>query len=55
MRALRPQNRLLILLAHASLWQTFTTEELREWTRTLAAAAAAGVYAVDPQPRRRHQ
>lgn len=37
MRALRPQNRLLILLAHASLWQTFTTEELREWTRTLAA------------------
>ncbi|WP_273876807.1 BcsE family c-di-GMP-binding protein, partial [Serratia marcescens] len=37
MRALRPQNRLLSLLAHASLWQTFTTEELREWTRTLAA------------------
>lgn len=37
MRALRPQNRLLILLAHASLWQTFTTEELREWTRALAA------------------
>ncbi|MGB8666921.1 MAG: cellulose biosynthesis protein BcsE [Serratia inhibens] len=31
MRALKPQNRLLILLAHASLWQTFTTEELRDW------------------------
>ncbi|CAI2514568.1 cellulose biosynthesis protein BcsE [Serratia proteamaculans] len=37
MRALKPQNRLLILLAHASLWQTFTSEELRDWTRTTGA------------------
>ncbi|CAI1159544.1 MAG TPA: cellulose biosynthesis protein BcsE [Serratia grimesii] len=36
MRALKPQNRLLILLAHASLWQTFTSEELRSWTRATA-------------------
>ena len=31
MRALKPRNRLLILVAHASLWQTFTGEELRAW------------------------
>ncbi len=36
MRALKPRNRLLILLAHASLWQTFTTEELRDWSRAIA-------------------
>lgn len=37
MRALKPQNRLLILLAHASLWQTFTREELGDWTRATGA------------------
>ncbi|CAM3853395.1 cellulose biosynthesis protein BcsE [Serratia silvae] len=31
MRELKPSNRLLILLAHASLWQTFTNDELRTW------------------------
>ncbi|TFZ53728.1 cellulose biosynthesis protein BcsE [Serratia proteamaculans] len=36
MRALKPQNRLLILMAHASLWQTFTSEELRRWARATA-------------------
>lgn len=36
MRALRPKNRLLILMAHASLWQTFTLEELRSWTSHMA-------------------
>lgn len=36
MRALKPQDRLFVLLAHASLWQTFTTEELRDWTSNTA-------------------
>ncbi|KEY60465.1 cellulose biosynthesis protein BcsE [Serratia sp. DD3] len=35
MRALRPKNRLLILLAHANLWQTFTSQELQSWGNQL--------------------
>ncbi|WP_431224241.1 cellulose biosynthesis protein BcsE [Serratia sp. L9] len=35
MRTLKTENRLLILLAHASLWQTFTSEELRAWASKL--------------------
>lgn len=35
MRELKPRNRLLILLAHASLWQTFTSDELRTWASHL--------------------
>ncbi|VTR49687.1 cellulose biosynthesis protein BcsE [Serratia fonticola] len=35
MRELKPSNRLLILLAHASLWQTFTSDELRNWAAQL--------------------
>jgi cellulose biosynthesis protein BcsE len=35
MRVLRPTNRLLILLVHASLWQTFTSDELLQWTSAL--------------------
>lgn len=31
MRSLRPQQRLFILLAPASLWQTFTGEEMQQW------------------------
>ncbi|BFO07620.1 hypothetical protein GGER_01300 [Serratia rubidaea] len=34
-RALKPRNRLLILLAHASLWQTFTRDEIHAWLREL--------------------
>lgn len=33
MRALRPQQRLFILFAPASLWQTFTSEEMQQWVR----------------------
>ncbi|MFZ1871239.1 MAG: cellulose biosynthesis protein BcsE [Chania sp.] len=36
MRTLNPKNRLLILLAPASLWQTFTNDELREWSYSTA-------------------
>lgn len=36
MRALNPKNRLLILLAPANLWQTFTHDELREWSYSTA-------------------
>lgn len=32
MRTLNPKNRLLLLLAPANLWQTFTHDELREWS-----------------------
>lgn len=35
MRELKPRNHLLILLAHASLWQTFTSDELRTWATRL--------------------
>ncbi|WP_273868572.1 cellulose biosynthesis protein BcsE [Serratia odorifera] len=35
MRTLKPHNRLLILLAHASLWQTFTREEIHNWIASL--------------------
>jgi cellulose biosynthesis protein BcsE len=35
MRELKPRNRLLILLAHASLWQTFTSDEMRKWAAQL--------------------
>ncbi|MGL5387183.1 MAG: cellulose biosynthesis protein BcsE [Enterobacterales bacterium] len=35
MRELKPTHRLLILLAHASLWQTFTSDELRTWAARL--------------------
>lgn len=35
MRSLRPQRRFFILLAHASLWQTFTTEEIQRWVKEL--------------------
>ncbi|ARY99451.1 cellulose biosynthesis protein BcsE [Yersinia ruckeri] len=36
MRSLRPQQRFFILLAHASLWQTFTTEETQHWVQELS-------------------
>ncbi|KFK93686.1 MULTISPECIES: cellulose biosynthesis protein BcsE [unclassified Serratia (in: enterobacteria)] len=36
MRTLHPKNRLLILLAQADLWQTFTDDELRVWSYGLA-------------------
>lgn len=36
MRTLHPKNRLLILLAQADLWQTFTDDELRTWSYGLA-------------------
>jgi cellulose biosynthesis protein BcsE len=31
MRALRPQQRLFILLVPASMWQAFTSEEMQQW------------------------
>ncbi|WON77078.1 cellulose biosynthesis protein BcsE [Serratia sp. UGAL515B_01] len=36
MRALKPQNRLLILLAPASLWKTFNSDELCVWASNIA-------------------
>ncbi|WP_145524621.1 cellulose biosynthesis protein BcsE [Yersinia vastinensis] len=33
MRSLRPQQRLFILFAPASLWQIFTSEEMQQWLR----------------------
>lgn len=36
-RALKPRNRLVILLAHAGLWKDFTSDELSSWVNDISA------------------